>query len=196
MISSAEFCIKKTDLTKNKMGGFMMMKLRNKRGFTLIEILIVIIVLGILAMIIVPQISVSTEDAKVSTVQSDLSSIRSALEIYYAQHNSKYPGQTESTGGTANTDAGVAAVSMVRQLTQYTNSSGKVSVSKDTTFKYGPYIKGLALPTNPFNEVATVVCDATTDITKTRAATGTDGWKFHFETGVFYAADSTAHAVY
>ena len=173
-----------------------MTKLRNKKGFTLIEILIVIIVLGILAMIIVPQITVSTDDAKISTVQSDLSAIRSAIEIYYAQHGNKYPGQTEGTNGSPNTDAAVAATEMVRQLTQYTNSSGKVSVSKDTTFKYGPYIKGGALPTNPFNEVATVVCDATTDITKARAANGTNGWKFHFETGVFYAADTTVHAAY
>ncbi len=174
----------------------MMTKLGDKKGFTLIEILIVIIVLGILAMIIVPQITVSTDDAKVSTVQSDLSAIRSAIEIYYAQHGNKYPGETESTGGTANTDAAVAAISMVRQLTQYTDSTGKVQSNKDTTFKYGPYIKGGALPTNPFNEVATVVCDNTSDITATRAPNATYGWKFHFLTGVFYAADNTAHAAY
>ncbi|MEE8541354.1 MAG: prepilin-type N-terminal cleavage/methylation domain-containing protein, partial [Desulfobacterales bacterium] len=103
----------------------MMTKLINKKGFTLIEILIVIIVLGILAMIIVPQITVSTEDAKVSTVQSDLSAIRSAIEMYYAQHGNKYPGMTKSSDGTANTDEAEAATSMIHQLTRYTDSTGK-----------------------------------------------------------------------
>ena len=49
---------------------------RDRAGFTLIEMLIVIILLGILAAIIIPQVSVTTEDAKVSAVKSDLSSLR------------------------------------------------------------------------------------------------------------------------
>jgi len=174
----------------------MMTKLINKKGFTLIEILIVIIVLGILAMIIVPQITVSTDDAKVSTVQSDLSALRSAIEIYYAQHGNKYPGQT-GTDGVANTNnVTTAATAMVAQLTQYTAANGKVSVAKVGTYQYGPYIKGLTLPTNPFNDATSVVCDATSDITATRAISASDGWKFHFNTGVFFAADTTAHAAY
>lgn len=173
-----------------------MIKLINKRGFTLIEILIVIIVLGILAMIIVPQITISTEDAKISTVQSDLSSIRSSIEMYYAQHGNNYPGMTKSADGTGNTDEAEAALSMIKQLTQYTDQNGQANPFKDGTFRYGPYFKGLALPMNPFNEVSSVVCDATTDITKARAADSTYGWKFHFVTGVFYASDNTAHAAY
>ena len=169
---------------------------KNKRGFTLIEILIVIIVLGILAMIIVPQISVSTDDAKISTVQADLSYIRSTIQIYFVQHADTFPGQTDSTNGSTNTDAAVAAVSMVRQLTRYTDSTGKVSDNKDGTFKYGPYLKSLALPVNPFNDLTSVVCDATSDITKARAATGANGWKYHFNTGIIYAADNTEHAAY
>ena len=174
-----------------------MTMLRNKKGFTLIEILIVIIVLGILAMIIVPQITVSTDDAKISTVQSDLSSLRSAIEIYYAQHKNKYPGQTKKADGSANTsDTGEAASSMVAQLTQYTNSDGQTAATKSTTFKYGPYIRGLTLPTNPFNEKTGVVCDATDDITLDRTANSAYGWKFHFRTGVFYAADHSDHLAY
>jgi len=195
-VPGAAFCLKKIDLTIKKMGEFMMTKLINKKGFTLIEILIVIIVLGILAMIIVPQITVSTDDAKVSTIQSDLSAIRSAIEIYYAQHGNKYPGQTTAAAGATNTDAGVAATDMVKQLTQYTDTDGQVQTTKDTVFKYGPYIKGGALPTNPFSDLATIVCDNTNDITLTRTANTSYGWKFHFQTGVFYASDSAAHAAY
>jgi len=167
---------------------------KDRKGFTLIELLIVIIVLGILAMVIVPQITVSTEDAKVSTLKSSLTAMRSAIETYYAQHQNKYPGQTKQADGTANADATEAAASMVLQLTQYTDINGKVAAVKDDTYKYGPYVKGGALPTNPFNNLTTVKCDATTDITTARAADNTVGWKFHFITGVFYSADNLATA--
>ncbi len=66
----------------------MRLNSKSQSGFTLIEMLIVIVVLGILAMIIVPQITVSTEDAKTSTLQTNLTGIRSSIETYYAQHNS------------------------------------------------------------------------------------------------------------
>ena len=168
---------------------------RDRDGFTLIEILIVIIVLGILAMIIVPQITVSTDDAKVSTTQSDLSYIRSVIQVYFAQHADRYPGQT-GTDGAANTSAATAAAAMVAQLTQYTADNGRVSAVKTGTYKFGPYLKSSALPLNPFNELTNVVCDATSDITVARAPNSSYGWKFHFNTGVFYAADNTEHTAY
>ena len=177
----------------------MLNRLKAQSGFTLIEILIVIIVLGILAMIIVPQITVSTDDAKLSTLQSDLASLRSTIEIYYAQHKNKYPGQTTAAGGAANTDATVAAADMVKQLTQYTDENGQVAAARDdTTFKFGPYIKGGSLPANPFNDGTDVVCDNSPTITDARAATAAAGigWKFHFVTGVLYANDTTEHAAY
>ncbi len=73
---------------------------KRRDGFTLIEMLIVIIILGILAMVIIPQITVSTEDAKVSTLKTNLGGIRSAIEMYYAQHNQTYPGVKKETDGT------------------------------------------------------------------------------------------------
>lgn len=167
-------------------------------GFTLIEMLIVIIILGILAAIIIPQLTVSTEDAKVSTLKTNLAGLRSSIEIYYAQHHEKYPGQTKSADGTTNNDALEAATSMVKQLTQYTNSAGQIQATKNTTFKYGPYVKGPSLPANPFNDGTGVVCDNSADITAARAPTATAGigWKFHFNTGILYADDNAAHAAY
>ncbi len=69
--------------------------LTDQSGFTLMEILIVVILLGILAMVVVPQITISSEDTKVSTLQSNLGQLRSLLEIYYAQHNETYPGTVD-----------------------------------------------------------------------------------------------------
>ena len=165
--------------------------LKNKTGFTLVEMLIVIVVLGILAMIILPQFYVSSEDTKISTLKTNLFALRKAVEAYSAQHGNRYPGQSKSSDGVTNNDATEAAASMVKQLTQYTNTTGKVSGTRDSTFKFGPYVKGGQMPRNPFNIGKGLLCDNTKSITKARAVSaGTGvGWKFHFNTGVLYAND-------
>ena len=61
----------------------MKIQFRKEDGFTLIEMLIVVIVLGILAMIIIPQINVSTGEARTSTLRTNLNSVRNAIELYY-----------------------------------------------------------------------------------------------------------------
>jgi prepilin-type N-terminal cleavage/methylation domain-containing protein len=157
-------------------------------GFTLIEMLIVILLLGILAAIIVPQVSVSTDDAKLSSLKTDLSQIRGAIEVYYAQHANTWPGVKDINGGDP-ADADAAATAFLQQLTRYTAADGTVSNSKDDTHRYGPYLKG-NLPPNPFNKKSDVTCDiATTDITA-KDSTGADaGWKFYTQTGVFMSAD-------
>lgn len=157
---------------------------RASKGFTLIEMLIVIVILGVLAMVIIPQISTSTDDAKLSTLQTNLSSMRNAVELYYAQHNSTYPGA--ALGGAAN-----AGEAFIQQLTRYTAVDGTIAVVKDATHKYGPYIKGDNLPMNPFNELRTVTVDTTEDDITVRASGGTTGWKFYAQTGVLLADDGS-----
>ena len=163
---------------------------RKSAGFTLIEILIVVIVLGILALIIIPQITVSTEDAKTSTLSTNLGALRSAIELYYHEHDNVYPGVIDDTDGLgAPADAAAAAVAFVNQLTRYTEVSGKAVTVKTADAKYGPYLKGGALPTNPFNDLATVLCDVTEDDITVKASSGTAGWKFYTITGVLLAND-------
>ncbi|MDA3791752.1 MAG: type II secretion system protein [Desulfobacula sp.] len=158
-----------------------------QQGFTLIEILIVVMVLGILAMIIVPQITVSTSDAKKSTLVTNLGAMRNAIELYYHQHNNIYPGFNKDDGGAGPT-AGEAATAFVKQLTQYTDADGKVAAVYDaTTAKFGPYLKSASLPANPFNDLTSVLCDVAEDDITVRAASGTEGWKFYTITGNFIA---------
>ena len=172
-------------------------KFKNQSGFTLIEMLIVIVVLGILAMIIVPQITVSTEDAKISTLQTNLSGVRSAVETYYAQHASTYPGRNNSGAAGTTASDGAAALAFVVQMTQYTNEAGLVQTNKDTTYKYGPYIKGSAMPTNPFTNTNTLVCDYDEAVITTRTVSGGgEAWRFFPITGVFIANDTADHAAY
>jgi len=58
-----------------------------RRGFTLIEILIVIIIIGILATLLLPQIGGMTERARVAEAKSTLGAIRVALMGYYMENN-------------------------------------------------------------------------------------------------------------
>lgn len=175
---------------------FKNQKLRDQSGFTLIEMLVVVIILGILAMIIVPQITVSTQDARLNTLQTNLNSVRSAIEVYAAQHGNRYPGVYAETDGTTLTATDAAArIAFLAQLTQFTNANGQVQATKDATFKYGPYLKIGSLPTNPFNEDTDVVCVFNqNDITAARTASGTQGWRYYAPIGVFFANDSAAHA--
>lgn len=70
-----------------------MTKRRNtvKRGFTLIEILIVVVILGILAAIIVPQFTDAAQEAGASSARSQLQSLRSQIELHRVQNNGAAP---------------------------------------------------------------------------------------------------------
>ena len=58
------------------------MKATVRKGFTLIEILIVVIILGILAAIVIPQFTNASKDAKVSSAKTLIQTVRSQIELY------------------------------------------------------------------------------------------------------------------
>lgn len=55
------------------------------RAFTLVEILIVVIILGILAAIVVPQFATATNDARVGNLEAQISQLNNQIELYAAQ---------------------------------------------------------------------------------------------------------------
>jgi general secretion pathway protein G len=87
-----------------------------KSGFTLVEILIVVVILGILAAIVIPQFTDASTEAKTSSLCSDLQTMRSQIELYKIQHNDNPPslanfeaqmtGTTDIDGDTSGTDFG------------------------------------------------------------------------------------------
>lgn len=154
----------------------------------MVELMIVVLILGALAAIAIPQFKESGEDAKLSALETSLAELRSAVELYYHQHGGVYPGEKNESDGSDVTTAVEAATAFVNQMTRYTSFGGVTAVSEDATYKYGPYLKR-SMPENPFNHDGTVLCDITeTDIT---AATsdGTTGWKFYIKTGRLIAND-------
>lgn len=61
------------------------------KGFTLVEILIVVVILGILAAIVVPQFTNAANDARQGNVETQGSTLQNQLELYAAQNNGTYP---------------------------------------------------------------------------------------------------------
>ncbi len=144
--------------------------MRAKSGFTLVEILIVVVILGILAAIVIPQFTDASTEAKTSSLCSDLQTVRSQVELYKIQHNDAKPGT-------------VSGVTFAQSLTQKTDQSGALNASGAC----GPYLQ--KIPTNPF---------VSTDPNGVEVGTGspggsTCGWYFNTNTGIF-SADDDAHS--
>ena len=123
------------------------------KGFTLVEILIVVFILGILAALAVPQFSNASETAKASSLGSQLQTIRTQLELFQVQHNGNFPGQNgvPTLVGTAPGGANWLV------MTSETDANGVTAVGAP----FGPYLQ--QPPANPFysGDAATAVNDNT-----------------------------------
>jgi general secretion pathway protein G len=116
-----------------------------KRGFSLVELMIVVAVLGILAAIVVPQFQSHTTEARGAAAKNNLHILRAAIELYAAQHNDVPPGYP---GGEPSGSPDPAV--FVSQLIKSTNESGHVAAIGTAGYPFGPYISEPA--ENPFND--------------------------------------------
>ena len=165
-----------------------------QQGFTLVELLIVVIILAILAAIVVPQFTASTDETKVASLDTTLSNLRGSIDLYYQQH-SKYPSAAAATGatcpasGTAGTGAVDTAQAFIDQLSMYTNAAGQSCSTTDATFKYGPYLKKNTMPTNPVTGSSALLVVNTGNLALTGSGAGL-GWRFDNKVGKFIANDT------
>jgi general secretion pathway protein G len=141
-------------------------------GFTLVEILIVVIILGILAAIVIPQFSNASTDARKASVLSQLQTFRSQIQLYKLQHNDVLPD---------------LVLNQWTQMMSKTNVAGIVDTT--ATGIYGPYIE--SDPINPLNGNRTVAAAAGTGV----------GWVYSNVTtsatpGIIYATNQTDTKVF
>lgn len=133
------------------------------KAFTLLEILIVVIILGVLAGIVIPSLGNSSDDARLSAVKSNLQTVRSQLQVYRFQHNNTWP----------------ATMTLMTQSTNDTGATGAAGSS----YPLGPYFTDM--PVNPFTNSNTVKVVASA--TDSNPKDGTTGWYYNPTTGTIKA---------
>jgi len=136
------------------------------KGLTIVEILIVVVILGILALIVSMELADASAAARETSLAKDLQMVRRQIGVFKNHHTGTIPGQGDED--------------IVAQLTGKTDDAGAVTVDGP----HGPYMP--TFPTNPFTNTSTVECG-------TGSPGGGDyGWYYNTETGNFWA-DDDAH---
>jgi prepilin-type N-terminal cleavage/methylation domain-containing protein len=149
--------------------------MRAAKAFTLVEILIVVMLLGIMAAVVIPAIGRSGIAARETALASDLSLLRRFVLIYKSHHLEVPPGYPDGDPGSAPTGAVFAA-----QATLSTNANGQTAPVGTAGFNFGPYLS--RVPVNPMNghdTVEMVANGAAFPVT----ASDNFGWIFRPETG-------------
>jgi prepilin-type N-terminal cleavage/methylation domain-containing protein len=80
-----------------KKGVRNMAKKCSKKGFTLIELMIVVAIIGILAAIAIPRFANMLEKSREGATKGNLAAIRSSISIYYSEKEGTWPGDLSTS---------------------------------------------------------------------------------------------------
>lgn len=130
------------------------------RAFSLVELVIVTVIIGIIAAIAVPRFSRGAASARESAIVSDLSLLQSAIDRYTAEHGGLSPGHDAPGSPSSDGD------DLIERLIGRTDESG---APQESGF-LGPYLR--MMPVNPFNGLRSV------RIGGAAASANTHGWRF------------------
>ena len=151
---------------------------RRRAAFTLVEILIVVIILGILATIVIPQFSSASQGAKENSLKDDLRFMRTQIGVFKAQHRDVSPGYPGGDRTSVPTES-----DFVDQMLLHTSEACATSDTPSALYKFGPYLT--RMPANPVNSLATVqVVDNATTMPD---PDGSSGWIYKPLTQEFIA---------
>ncbi len=147
----------------------------------LAEILIVGVVLGILALMIIPRLASARNTEFELTIRDQLLQLRTQILAYQAQHNGLAPGYPNGDPAAKPTYE-----AFVAQATQYTNSRGQVSAAASDQYNLGPYLK--QIPVNPVNQKPQLLFIGSVEEAGSVADQRPDvGWLYHPPTGTIVA---------
>src|SRR5439155_14952721 len=151
--------------------------MNRKSGFTLVEILIVVIILGILAAIVIPQFSNASASARANTLKDDLRFLREQNAIYKIIHNDIPPGYDLN-----NPLGNASEATYMAQMTLYTDGNGTTSATQSAVYKNGPYLS--RVPANPINNKNSILIVQNGDALPADAS-DSYGWIYQPQTRTF-----------
>lgn len=108
-----------------------------RRGFSLVEILLVVVIIAILAAVVLPAITDATTASKDATLVQNLRVIRTQIERFKLDHGGHPPGWN--------------GASVALHLHNYSNASGQSSLFPNQAYPFGPYLPQRFV-VNPFND--------------------------------------------
>lgn len=110
------------------------MRSHASRAFTLVEILIVVVILGILAAVVTPQFTNATQEASKTATLDQLRKVEQAVAAYYVRERGEYPDVSEGDG----TWGGLIGLNTFYLREPPVNSWVPVAASKVVAFGAGP----------------------------------------------------------
>jgi general secretion pathway protein G len=149
------------------------------RGFTVVEVLIVAVILGTLAVVVVPHFSDASEPKRSAAVRDDLRYLRTQIMVYRAQHKGVAPGFPRGDSAAVPTYE-----AFVTQLTQPTDEAGGPVAGGSADHPLGPYLP--RIPANPVNGSSAILFVPAGSPFPT-APSGPQGWVYQPSTGTIAA---------
>jgi general secretion pathway protein G len=144
---------------------------RKFRAFTLVEILIVVVILGILAAIIIPRFANASKDARRAALASQLNSVRAQIQLYTIEHGDQRP---PNLGGNNWTDLTTQSVY---------NGTNR-----------GPYLP--MVPINPLNGFTNIVVIAADPSWGDPVVGANIGFVYNSNSGFMYGTTALGDKVY
>ncbi len=127
---------------------------RAPRGFTLLELLVVVAIIGVLAVMAVPRFANSTEKGYTAMMKGDLRNVAVAQEAYFYDNSTYYDGPIPSAGLTHDPSGGVSLV-----LQDVSGSGWAATATHSTTAMKCTIFVGSAPPLAPASVEGEARCD-------------------------------------